>query len=69
MTEVLSPAVAKILKVNIKPGQMITEDDKIFIIETTKMENSIFGNPGVVKEILVKSGDYVEEDQVLAIIE
>jgi len=69
MAEVLSPVSGKILQVNITAGQMITDDDEIFIIEAMKMENAIYGDAGVVKEILVKAGDQVEEDQVLAIVE
>jgi biotin carboxyl carrier protein len=33
------------------------------------MENVVYGEAGVVKEITVKVGDSVEEDGVLAIIE
>ena len=69
MIEVKSPIAGKIQEVNIKVGQMVTEDDEFFIIEAMKMENAIYGDTGVVKEILVKAGDQVEEDQVLAIVE
>ena len=69
MAEVLSPVAGKIQEVNVKVGQMITDDDEMFIIEAMKMENAIYGDSGVVKEILVKEGDQVEEDQVLAIVE
>ena len=69
MAEVLSPISGKILEVKVKEGQMITEDDELFIIEAMKMENAMFGDAGVVKEILVKVDDQVEEDQVVAIVE
>jgi len=69
MADLLSPVAGKIQEINIKVGQTITEDDEVFIIEAMKMENAIYGDPGVVKEICVKVGDLVEEDQVLAIIE
>lgn len=69
MTEVTSLMAGRIQEINIKVGQMITEDDELFIIEALKMENVVYGDPGVVKEILVKVGQDVEEDQVLAIIE
>jgi acetyl-CoA carboxylase biotin carboxyl carrier protein len=59
----------RIQEVNIKPGQMITEDDELFIVEAMKMENVVYGDPGIVKEVLVKAGDDVEEDQILAVIE
>lgn len=69
MAEVTSMMAGRVVEINIKVGQMITEDDELFIIEALKMENAVYGDPGVVKEILVKEGQEVEEDQVLAIIE
>lgn len=69
MMEVLSPVAGKVQEVNVKPGQMVTEDDELFIIEAMKMENAVYGDAGVIKEVLVKVGDQVEEDQVLATVE
>ena len=69
MAQILSPMAGRIQEVNIKPGQMITEDDELFIVEAMKMENVVYGDPGIVKEVLVKAGDDVEEDQILAVIE
>lgn len=69
MAEVMSPMAGRVQDINIKVGQMITEDDELFIIEALKMENVVYGDPGVVKEILVSVGQEVEEDQVLAIVE
>jgi acetyl-CoA carboxylase biotin carboxyl carrier protein len=69
MAELKSPMAGKVQEINIKVGQMITEDDELFIIEAMKMENVVYGDPGVVKEIFVKVGDKVEEDDPLAVIE
>jgi len=69
MAEITSPMAGRIQDINIKIGQMITEDDELFIVEAMKMENVVYGDPGVVKEILVTVGQEVEEDQVLAITE
>jgi len=69
MAQIQSPMAGRIQEVNIKPGQMITEDDELFIVEAMKMENVVYGDPGIVKEVLVKAGDDVEEDQILAVIE
>lgn len=69
MAELISPMAGKIQEINVKVGQMITEDDEVFVIEAMKMENVVYGDPGVVKEIFVKVGDRVEEDDTLAIIE
>jgi biotin carboxyl carrier protein len=69
MAELISSISGKVKEINIEVGQMVTEDDEAFIIEAMKMENVMYGEAGVVKEILVKPGDSVEEDAVLAIIE
>lgn len=69
MGQLTSPMAGKIQEINIKVGQMITEDDEVFVIEAMKMENVVYGDPGVVKEIFVKVGDRVEEDDPLAVIE
>ena len=69
MAEVLSPLTGRIQEVNVKEGQMITEDDELFIIDAMKMETVVYGDPGVVKEICVKVNDQVDENQVLAIVE
>ncbi len=69
MTEITSPMAGRIAEINMEVGQNITEDDELFVIEAMKMENVVYGDPGVVKQVLVKVGDEVEEDQVLAIVE
>lgn len=69
MADLVSTIAGKIKEINIKVGQMVTEDDEAFIIEAMKMENVVYGEAGIVKEITVQVGDSVEEDGVLAIIE
>lgn len=69
MAQLTSPMAGKIQEINMKVGQMITEDDEVFVIEAMKMENVVYGEAGVVKEIFVKVGDRVEEDDPLAVIE
>ena len=69
MTEILSPISGKIFEINIKVGEIVTEDDEVIIIEAMKMETPVYGENGTVKEILVNVGDQVEEEQVLATVE
>ena len=69
MAFITSPMAGKIIEINIKLGQMTTEDDEAFILEAMKMENVVYGEAGVVKAILVNVGDKVEEDAPLAEIE
>jgi acetyl-CoA carboxylase biotin carboxyl carrier protein len=68
--EILAPLSGKIIKIEIKQGATVKEDDEAFIIEAMKMETPIYVPcDGVVKEIKVKENDDVEADQVLAVIE
>ena len=69
MAKLESPIAGKVFKINVKVGQVVTEDDELFIIEAMKMENAVFFDPGTVKELLVKIGDRVQEGDVLAVIE
>lgn len=69
MANVECPIAGKIIEINIKVGQEVTEDDELFIIEAMKMENPVFGDTGMVKELNVKVGDRVQEGDVLAVIE
>lgn len=69
MSNLESPISGKILEINIKVGQEVTEDDELFIIEAMKMENPVFGDAGTVKAVNVKIGDRVQEGDVLAVIE
>ncbi|HVJ47654.1 acetyl-CoA carboxylase biotin carboxyl carrier protein subunit [Desulfitobacterium sp.] len=69
MANLECPIAGKIIEINIKVGQEVSEDDELFIIEAMKMENPVFGDTGIVKELNVKVGDRVQEGDVLAVIE
>jgi acetyl-CoA carboxylase biotin carboxyl carrier protein len=70
MANMESPLAGKILEINIKVGDQITEDDEAMIIESMKMENPLFSPAnGTVKEVKVKVGDRVNEGDILAVIE
>jgi acetyl-CoA carboxylase biotin carboxyl carrier protein len=48
----------------------VEEDDELVIIEALKMENAIYApRAGTVKEVCVKAGDKVAEDDLLVVIE
>jgi biotin carboxyl carrier protein len=69
-TEVTVPMVGKIIGVNVKVGDAVSEDDQIATLEAMKMEMPIVSPvTGTVKEIKVSAGQEVEADTVLAIIE
>ena len=61
---------AVIWKINVEIGQTVNIDDIVVILESMKMEIPIESKyKGVVKEILIKEGDNVNEDQEIIILE
>jgi biotin carboxyl carrier protein len=67
--ELLSPIPGKIMKVLVKVGEKVNEDDEVMRIESMKMENPIYApSAGTIKEIAVKENDEVETDDLLMVI-
>ena len=65
--DVTSPMPGKVFKLVAKPGDSVSEGQVIMILEAMKMENEIVApQAGTVDAILVKEGDLVETDTVLA---
>ena len=61
---------AVIWKINVEIGQTVDIDDIVVILESMKMEIPIESKyKGVVKEILIKEGENVNEDQEIIILE
>ena len=61
---------AVIWKINIEIGQKVDIDDIVVILESMKMEIPIESKySGIVKQILVKEGDNVNEGQEIIILE
>ena len=68
--DIVAPLAGKVLQLNIEVGAKIEDDEEALIIEAMKMETPIYSPcNGTVKEIKVKEGDTVDEDDVLAIID
>jgi biotin carboxyl carrier protein len=62
--------VGKIVKIDVKVGDKVAEDDQVAILEAMKMEMPIVSPAaGTVKEILVQAGQEVEADTVIATLE
>jgi glutaconyl-CoA decarboxylase len=67
---ILSPLPGKILSVNVKTDQKIKKGDLLLMIEAMKMENEILAShDAVIKNVYVKSGDYVETNAKLVRME
>ncbi|MEW9676175.1 acetyl-CoA carboxylase biotin carboxyl carrier protein subunit [Lentibacillus sp. L22] len=70
MMEVKASMAGSVWKVTVKEGEQVQEDQDIVILESMKMEIPIGAeDEGTVKEIKVAEGDFVNEGDVIAIIE
>ena len=70
MMDVKAELVGNLWKIVTEVGQQVEEDDTLMILESMKMEIPITTPvSGVVKQILVKEGDVVQEGQTVAIVE
>lgn len=68
--EVKSEITGKVWKIETKPGDALSEDDPILILESMKMEIPIMAPAdGTLVEILVAEEDPVEEGQVVALMD
>ena len=69
-TPVTVPMVGKIVSVTVKVGDRVSENDQVAILEAMKMEMPIVSPiTGTVKEVKVNSGQEVEAEAVIAVIE
>lgn len=69
-TTIEAPMVGKILRIEKQAGESVEEDDVVLVMEAMKMEIPVVSpTAGVVKELKVSTGQAVDADQILAIIE
>jgi acetyl-CoA carboxylase biotin carboxyl carrier protein len=69
MEELLAPMAGKIMKILVKVGDRINEDDELLKLDAMKMENPIYAPvSGVIKDIRVKENEEVEADDLMMII-
>ena len=67
---VLSDITGIVWKVLVKPGDLVSEDDSLLILESMKMEIPVTApEDGVVKEVCVIEGALVAEGDVTLILE
>ena len=68
--EVKSEITGTVWKILIKPGDAVSEDDILMILESMKMEIPITApEDGVVKEIRVLEGGPIAEGQVAVLLD
>ena len=67
---VLSDITGIVWKVLVKPGDQVSEDDSLLILESMKMEIPVVAEEaGTLKALIVKEGEPVTEGQTVAILE
>ena len=65
-----SEVTGTIWKVEVKPGQSVSEDETLLIVESMKMEIPVTAPAaGSVAELKVMEGDAVTDQQVLVVLE
>ncbi|WP_431799238.1 acetyl-CoA carboxylase biotin carboxyl carrier protein subunit [Halobacillus andaensis] len=70
MTEIKASMAGSVWKVVARAGEQVASGDDIVILESMKMEIPIPAEAeGLVKELKVAEGDFVNEGDVIAIIE
>ena len=61
-----APLAGIVLRIIVKPGQVVKKDEPLLVLEAMKMENEIFTNKsGTVKTVFVKEGETVDEGKIL----
>jgi acetyl-CoA carboxylase biotin carboxyl carrier protein len=70
MIEIRAELVGNVWKIVAKPGDTVTEDQTLLILESMKMEIEVVApRAGTVLDIRVKETDIVKEGQVLVVLE
>ena len=65
-----SPMPGKVVKVFVKPGDIVEAGQPLIVLSAMKMESEIkAGQRGIVKEVPVKEGETVDNDQLLVVID
>ncbi|MFC0524972.1 acetyl-CoA carboxylase biotin carboxyl carrier protein subunit [Pontibacillus salicampi] len=70
MTEVKANMAGSVWKIVVAEGEAVTAGQDLLILESMKMEIPIpTDDEGTVKELKVQEGDFVNEGDVIAIVE
>jgi biotin carboxyl carrier protein len=65
-----APLTGKIIKVLVKSGDTVNEEDTLVVLESMKMENPIVSPvKGIVSKVEVKEGQVVKTGNTIAVID
>ena len=68
--KVVSPLPGSVIKVLVAEGQAVKKGDTLLTLESMKMENTIAAEcEGTVKQVAVKAGQTVMQDDLLVVLE
>ena len=68
--EIVAPMPGTIIEVLVKPGDTVSADDELVILESMKMENPICAtSDGTIKEVKVAEQDKVAAKQLIIVME
>jgi len=66
---ITTPIPGQIMSIHVSKGEKVRKGQKLIILEAMKLENIISAtSDGTVKDILVKAGEVVNQDQALIIV-
>lgn len=67
--EIKAPMGGKVIKLLVKVGDKIAEDDEVAVLEAMKMELPILSeDDGTVAEVKVEEGQTVEEGLIICVL-
>jgi acetyl-CoA carboxylase biotin carboxyl carrier protein len=70
MNNITAVMAGNVWKVLVKPGDQVEEGQDVVILESMKMEIPIAADfEGVVKEVKISEGDFVNEEDILVVLE
>lgn len=70
MTEIKASMAGNVWKITVSEGDKVESDQDVVILESMKMEIPIAAETdGTVKELKLAEGDFVNEGDVIAVIE
>lgn len=65
-----SPMPGKVVKIFVKPGDIVEAGQPLIVLSAMKMESEFkAGQRGIVREVPVKEGETVDNDQLLVVID
>lgn len=70
MSKIAAVMAGNVYKILVKPGDQVEAGQQVAILESMKMEITItVSSGGTVKEVVVSEGDFVDEGDLLLVLD